>query len=57
MCIYAGSQAKIEKRSKRNLYEGSRLLDQHRKQVRPNSMFLRSAADMRVHSKRTKRCS
>lgn len=27
-------QAKIEKRSKRNLYEGSKLLDQHRKQVR-----------------------
>ena len=27
-------QAKIEKRSKRTLYEGSKLLDQHRKQVR-----------------------
>lgn len=27
------SQAKIEKRSRRDLYEGSKLLDQHRKQV------------------------
>jgi len=26
-------QAKIEKRARRDLYEGSKLLDQHRKQV------------------------
>ena len=30
---YCAHQAKIEKRSRRDLYEGSKLLDAHRKQV------------------------
>ncbi|PIL30712.1 ATP-binding cassette transporter [Ganoderma sinense ZZ0214-1] len=34
-------RAKIEKRSKRNLYEGSRLLDQHRKQQTYEEMFMK----------------
>ncbi|GBE78707.1 Uncharacterized ABC transporter ATP-binding protein [Sparassis crispa] len=34
-------KAKIEKRSKRNLYEGSKLLDQHRKQQTYEEMFMK----------------
>ena len=33
MCLCFVGQAKIEKRARRDLYEGSKLLDQHRKQV------------------------
>ncbi|OCH88972.1 hypothetical protein OBBRIDRAFT_757229 [Obba rivulosa] len=34
-------RAKIDKRSKRNLYEGSKLLDQHKKQQSYEEMFLK----------------
>lgn len=34
ICLTLPCQAKIEKRSKRDLYEGSKLLDMQRKQVR-----------------------
>ncbi|KAI0638829.1 P-loop containing nucleoside triphosphate hydrolase protein [Trametes polyzona] len=34
-------RAKIEKRSKRNLYEGSKLLDQHKKQQTYEEMFMK----------------
>ncbi|KAI1781976.1 P-loop containing nucleoside triphosphate hydrolase protein [Ganoderma leucocontextum] len=34
-------RAKIDKRSKRNLYEGSRLLDQHRKQQTYEELFMK----------------
>lgn len=34
MCLFLLlGKAKIEKRARRDLYEGSKLLDQHRKQV------------------------
>ena len=35
-------QAKIEKRARRDLYEGSKLLDAHRKQVFSSSLMYRS---------------
>jgi hypothetical protein len=51
-------KAKIEKRAKRDLYEGSKLLEQKKKEVRLHSYIL--LADLKhllVYSNPTKRCS
>jgi hypothetical protein len=51
-------KAKIEKRARRDLYEGSKLLEQKKKQVR--LQFLLLAAYLKhllVQSNPTKRCS
>lgn len=55
----ASGQAKIEKRARRDLYEGSKLLDQHRKQVSlafPQTTSRTRLIDPLV-SKITRKCS
>lgn len=51
-------QAKIEKRARRDLYEGSKLLDQHRKQVGLIVAYqkLVSHCHIVICSKHTKNC-
>lgn len=64
VCVHIGyaflnyhvHQAKIEKRSRRDLYEGSKLLDAHRKQVNTPPILLISMVMDHLYSKRTKRC-
>lgn len=50
-------RAKIEKRSRRDLYEGSKLLDQYKKQVSCNHNVGIPGSNPSPFSKHTKRCS
>lgn len=53
---YHVPQAKIEKRSRRDLYEGSKLLDAHRKQVNTSPVLLFRVVMDLLYSKRLRRC-
>lgn len=56
--LISRTKAKIEKRAKRDLYEGSKLLQQHRKQVEDHVTCVMSKLICHVPgSKPTKRCS
>ena len=48
MCLCYLRQAKIEKRARRDLYEGSKLLDQHRKQVSSTILYVKDSVHQLV---------